>query len=85
MRYTTRFVLGLLLTAAVGAEGFAEETNAPWWHFGMGKDPSSAPATVTPAPTMTPATPVEAPTAEEPWFPRPSLPKLSWFNSESPD
>lgn len=85
MRYTTRFVFGVLLVAVLGIEGFAEETKAPWWHFGRGQDAPSAPATVAPAPTMTPTAPVEAPATEEPWFPRPSLPKLGWFNSGSPD
>ncbi|MEX2091879.1 MAG: hypothetical protein WD971_04335, partial [Pirellulales bacterium] len=78
MRYNTRFVFGVLLVAVLGTAGFAEETKAPWWHFGTGKDTPSAPATVAPAPTMTPATPVDTPIAKESWFTRHPLPKLSW-------
>jgi hypothetical protein len=85
MRYTTRLVLAVLLAAVNGADGFTAETKAPWWHFGMGQDTPTAPATVAPAPTMAPATTNVTPVDEESWFPKPSLPKLSWFDAGSPD
>ncbi len=85
MRYTTHLVHGVLLVAALGTAGFAEETKAPWWHFGMGPDAPSAPAAVAPAPTMTPAMPVDAPIEKESWLPRPTLPKMNWPEFGSSD
>ena len=38
MRYTTCPVLGVLLAVVSGPTASAEETKAPWWHFGRDKD-----------------------------------------------
>ena len=88
MRYTTRPMLGVLLAMVLGTAGFAEETKAPWWHFGMGKSAPATPASMTAAPTLTPSqtlTPpatsstAAAPVAEDKtWLKWPSLPKMKW-------
>jgi hypothetical protein len=84
MRYSTRALLGVMLAVALSAHGSAEETKAPWWHFGGGKGAPSAPATVAPAPTMRPASPAMTPSPpvaseeKESWF---SWPK--WFESST--
>ena len=83
MRYTTRPVLGALLAVVLGSYSFAEETKAPWWHFGMSKDAPRASESVTPAPTVTPASPVVTPVEEESRFTWPSLSKMNWFGSAS--
>ena len=85
MRYSTRPVLGVLLAMVLGTNGFGEETKAPWWHFGRDKDLPSAPAAVAPAPTLspaqtiTPATPDITPVEDESWLHWPSMPKMSWL------
>jgi hypothetical protein len=83
MRYTTRAVLGALLAVVMGSNGFAEEAKAPWWRFGMSQDTPSAPDGVTPAPTLSPASPVATPVEEESQFRWPSLSKMNWFGSAS--
>src|SRR3972149_3796237 len=85
MRYTTRPVLGVLLAVVLGSHGSAEETKAPWWHFGMSKHTPSAPESVAPAPTMTPASPRVTPVEGESWFAWPSLPKWSGRGSDAKD
>ncbi len=83
MRYGTRPVLGVLLALFVGTSGFAEESKTPWWHFGRDQDAPSAPASVTPAPTMRPASPMVTPVESDSWFAWPSMPKFSWFKSST--
>src|SRR3989304_3167939 len=85
MRYTTRPVLGVLLAVVLGSHGSAEETKAPWWHFGMSKHTPSAPESVAPAPTMTPASPRVTPVEGESWVALPSLPKWSGRGSDAND
>lgn len=83
MRFTTRPVLGVLLAVAVGNIGFAEESKSHWWSFGGDKEVASSPASVTPAPTMKPASPAVTPVEDESWFSWPSMRKLSWFESST--
>jgi len=81
MRYAARPVFGVLLAVVMGSHGSAEETKAPWWHFGMSQDASSAPETVAPAPTMKPDSPTVTSGEEESWFAWPTVSKLHWFGS----
>lgn len=87
MRYSTRPMFGVLLAVVLGTNGFGEETKAPWWHFGRDKDLPSAPAAGTPAPTLspaqtiTPATPDITPVEDESWLHWPSKPKWGWLES----
>ena len=61
MRYTTRPVLGALLAVVMWSNGFAEETKAPWWHFGKSQDVPSTADGVMAAPTLTPTSPAATP------------------------
>ena len=85
MRYTTRPVLGALLAVVMWSNGFAEETKAPWWHFGKSQDVPSTADGVMAAPTLTPTSPAATPAERESWLTRPALPKLNWFGSTSTD
>jgi hypothetical protein len=84
MQYGTRPVLGVLLATVLATHGLAEETKAPWWHFGHDQDAPSAPATVTPAPTLAPS-PEVTPIEDESWLHWPSMPKVSWFKADPAD
>ena len=72
MRYTTRAMLGMLLAVVMGTAGFAEETKAPWWHFGTGKADAEAPPSMTAAPTLTPPQTLTPPSEASSTFARPS-------------
>lgn len=77
MRYAVRCstcaLFWLLTTTLV-----AQETKAPWWKFGRGQDAPAAQATVTPAPTLTPAPETITPVEEDSWLAWPSMPKWHW-------
>lgn len=89
MRYGTRPALGIMLAMVLTTNSFGEETKARWWHFGRDKDIPSAPLAGTPAPTLspaqtlTPATPVVTPVEEESWLHWPSMPKMSWLEPKT--
>lgn len=77
MQKTTRLTLAMLLLATSGGSAVAE-TKSHWWQFGRETSQPSAPATVTPSPTMTPADPTVTAAEDDSWFHWPAMPKPSW-------
>lgn len=81
MRYAVRCLSCILLLLVTATTLTAQETKAPWWHFGRGENAAASPSNVTPAPTLTPAPETITPVDDDPWFAWPSMPKWHWPGS----
>jgi hypothetical protein len=84
MRYAASCTSCTLLLLVTATALSAQETKAPWWHFGRDEQPSTLQSNVTPAPTLTPAPETITPIEQDSWFAWPSMPQWHWpqFASE---